>query len=74
MWIGLDYPNLAYVASLDKGGFIQQLVSIVDVEDPDDLVLTFDYLVKDGRFVRLLRNGLMRLENCTVRRWILNSR
>ncbi|MCO5207194.1 MAG: PEP/pyruvate-binding domain-containing protein [Anaerolineae bacterium] len=60
--IGLDYPNLAYVASLDKGGFIQQLVSIVDVEDPDDLVLTFDYLVKDGRFVRLLRNGLMRLE------------
>lgn len=60
--IGLDYPGLSYVASVDKGGYIQQLISTVDVEDPDDLILTFDFLVKDRRFVRLMRNALMRLE------------
>jgi hypothetical protein len=60
--IGLDYPFLRYVASIEADGFIQQFISSVGVDDPDDLVITFDYLVKDQKFVRLMRTALMRLE------------
>lgn len=60
--IGTDYPFLRYVASLESDGFMQQLVSTASIQDMDDVVLTFDYLTRDRRFVRLMRTALMRLE------------
>ena len=60
--IGSDYPHLQYVASVEKDGFIQQFSSMVSESEMDDMVLTFDYLTRDRRFVRLMRTALMRLE------------
>lgn len=59
-----NYKFLRYIASIEKEGFIRELVSALDVDDPLDLVLTFDTLTKDQRFARLMRSALMRLEAC----------
>jgi hypothetical protein len=57
-----DYPELRYIASIDKGDYIQEIVSSGTLDRQETLVLTFDYLVKDHRFVKLMRTALMRLE------------
>jgi hypothetical protein len=57
-----DYPELRYIASIDKGDYIQEIVSSGTLDRSETLVLTFDYLVKDRRFVKLMRTALMRLE------------
>jgi hypothetical protein len=57
-----DYPDFRYIVSLDKDGFIREAVSNSGLEDPDQMVLTFDYLTKDRNFVKLMRTALMRLE------------
>jgi hypothetical protein len=57
-----DYPELRYIASIDKGDYIQEIVSSGTLDRQELLVLTFDYLVKDHRFVKLMRTALMRLE------------
>jgi hypothetical protein len=57
-----EYPMLRYVASIDKGDFMQNIVSTVTLDSADSLVLTFDYLTKDRNFVKLMRTALMRLE------------
>ncbi len=62
--LNADYKFLRYIASIEKEGFIRELVSAFDVDDPFDLVLTFDTLTKDQRFARLMRTALMRLEAC----------
>lgn len=59
-----DYKFLRYIASIEKEGFIRELVSAFDVDDPLDLVVTFDTLTKDQRFSRMMRSALMRLEAC----------
>lgn len=57
-----DYPELRYIAAIDKGDYIQEIVSSGALDKSDSLVLTFDYLVNDRRFVKLMRTALMRLE------------
>ncbi len=57
------YPLLRYVASLERGDYIQELLSTASVEDEGDLVITFNTLLKDRRFIKLMRTALMRLEN-----------
>jgi hypothetical protein len=57
-----DYPELRYIASIDRGDYIQEIVSSGTLDRSEALVLTFDYLVKDHRFVKLMRTALMRLE------------
>lgn len=59
-----NYKFLRYVASVEKEGYIRELVSALDVDDPHDLVLTFDSLTKDQQFTSLMRSALMRLEAC----------
>lgn len=57
-----NYPYLKQIASLYKDGYIAEMVSTVDAEESSDLVLTFDYLTKDRKFINLMRTALMRLE------------
>lgn len=53
---------LRYIASMDKGDYLQPANLIGPGESFDDVVLTFDYLTKDRNFVKLMRNVLRRLE------------
>ena len=57
-----DYPELRYIASLDKGDYLQGIMAAGMVTPSDRLVLTFDTLTKDMQFVKLLRTALRRLE------------
>lgn len=56
------YPELRFIASLDKGDYLQKIVSVGSLKADDRYVLTFDYLVNDERFVRLMHTALTRLE------------
>jgi hypothetical protein len=57
-----QYPNLRYIASVDKGDYIDDMPSMLASDDSQDLILTFDYLTRDRKFVRLMRTALSRLE------------
>ena len=57
-----DYPELRYIASLDKGDYLQDIFSLGSRDPHDQFVLTFNYLTKDRKFVKLMRTALQRLE------------
>lgn len=57
-----DYPGLRYLASVDKGDYLSPMLSRVEAEDPDKIVLTFDALTKDSRFVDVMKSTLQKLE------------
>lgn len=57
-----DYPLLRYVASLDRGDYIQEIVSAAGIEDRNQLIVTFNGLLDDRKFVKLIRTALLRLE------------
>jgi hypothetical protein len=57
-----DYPVLRYLASVNKGGYLSSIISRVDVQNVDDLVLTFERLAADRQFVALLKTILKKLE------------
>jgi hypothetical protein len=57
-----DYPELRYIASLDKGDYLQEIFSLGSHDPQDQWVLTFNYLTKDRKFVKLMRTALQRLE------------
>lgn len=55
-----DYPLLPYIASRIEN---DQLLTIsVDDKETGSYALSFEYLTKDPRFVKLMRTALMRLE------------
>jgi len=56
------YPHLRYIVSVDKGDYLQEMVS-ASAGETDRFVLTFAFLARDRRFVRLLRTALRRLED-----------
>ncbi|MCP5098944.1 MAG: phosphoenolpyruvate synthase [Chloroflexi bacterium] len=58
----IDYPELRFIVSLDKGDYFQRILSVGALTDEDRFVLTFDYLTKDRTFVKLMRTALRRLE------------
>ena len=60
--LGLDYPELRYIASQDKGDYLQRILSVGGLHEDDRFVLTFDALVRDRKFVTLMRTALERLE------------
>ncbi len=60
--LGLDYPDLRYIASQDKGEYLQRILSVGGLNENDQFVLTFDALVRDRKFVTLMRTALARLE------------
>lgn len=57
-----DFPDLRYIASLDKGDYLQRILSVGALDEADRFVLTFDALVRDRKFVTLMRTALARLE------------
>ncbi len=61
--LGPDYPALRYVAAVDRGDYLTPIVSSMDVAGERRLVLTFDKLIDDARFIRLMRTVLQRLEH-----------
>ncbi|HSM56993.1 MAG TPA: PEP/pyruvate-binding domain-containing protein [Candidatus Sulfomarinibacteraceae bacterium] len=58
----LDYPYLRYIASELKEDYVQEVLSTAGLESTDDLVITFDRLVKDRNFTRLMRSVLDALQ------------
>lgn len=60
--LGHTYPELRYIASLDRGDYLQKIVSSGSLKADDRYVLTFDYLVHDKQFVDLMHTALTRLE------------
>ncbi|MAU00548.1 MAG: phosphoenolpyruvate synthase [Anaerolineaceae bacterium] len=60
--LGLDYPELRYIASQDKGDYLQRILSVGGLDENDRFVLTFEALVRDRKFVTLMRTALTRLE------------
>ena len=60
--LGPDFPALRVIASIDKGDYLQDILSTGLLTPDDRLVLTFDALMKDSKFVKLMRFTLMRLE------------
>lgn len=60
--LSLDYPFLRYIASVYKGDYIQEILSVNTLQREEQLILTFNTLTKDRRFINLMRTALMRLE------------
>jgi hypothetical protein len=58
----LDDPVLPYLVSVDRRDYIQPLFSDVRLLEPDELVLTFDGLLKKTNFVEQMKAILKRLE------------
>lgn len=57
-----DYPDLRFLISLDKGDYLQEVFALGANDSSDQFVLTFNNLVKDGKFIKLIRTALARLE------------
>lgn len=57
-----DYPPLRYLATVDKGGYLTPILSRMDADNVDDLVLTFEGLIRDSQFITLMKTILSKLE------------
>jgi hypothetical protein len=60
--LSVDYPAVRFLASVDKGGYLQPMFSQSRDIDPQQLVLTFDSLLKDTALVPLMKAILKKLE------------
>jgi hypothetical protein len=60
----VDYPSVRFLASVDKGDYLQPMFSVGGVSDADPrkLVLTFDPLLKQTTLVPLMKAILKKLE------------
>ena len=56
--IGLDYPPLRWVASVDEGDTLMPIVSLGPQVSPKNLVLTFDALLQRSDFVAHMKSML----------------
>jgi hypothetical protein len=57
-----DYPSIQHLVSIDKGDYLQPLVSLGSSLEPEEMVLTFDNLLKNTNLVPLMRTMLRKLE------------
>ena len=60
--VGPEFPNLRLFASIDKRDYLPDILSIASLGSSDRLVLTFNKLTKEKKFVDLMRSALKRLE------------
>jgi len=60
--LSVDYPTVRFLASIDKGGYLQPMFSQSRNIDPQKMVLTFDSLLKDTPLVPLMKAILNKLE------------
>jgi len=58
----MDYPAVRFLASVDRGGYLQPMFSQSRDIDPQKLVLTFETLLKDTALVPLMKAILKKLE------------
>ncbi len=57
-----NYRFLRYIASQDKGDYIQPILTVGVSPEDEQFVITFDTMLKDKKFVRLMRTALTELE------------
>jgi hypothetical protein len=57
-----DFPDLRYIASMDRGDYVQDILSTGSIADHEEYILTFNYLTRNKKFVNLMRTALQRLE------------
>jgi hypothetical protein len=57
-----NFPGVQYVASVDEGDFIKPIFSLGSTIPPEKMVLTFDNLLKNTDFARIMRAMLAKLE------------
>ncbi len=60
--LGPEFPNLRLIAAVDKQDYLPDILSTASLGPSDRLVLTFNKLTKEKKFVDLMRSALMRLE------------
>jgi hypothetical protein len=60
-------PDLRYIASVSKGDYLQDILSLGSLSADDQFVLTFNYLTRDRKFIGLFRTALARLEKAYQR-------
>jgi len=56
------YPFLRHIASINRGDYMEEIMSLGARRGDDEYVLTFNTLTRDRRFVDLMRGALQRLE------------
>jgi len=56
------YPFLRYIASINRGDYLEEILSLGARRGDDEYVLTFNTLVRDRRFIDLMRGALQRVE------------
>jgi hypothetical protein len=57
-----DFPGLRYLASVDKREYISPIVARLRPEEARQIIITFDNLMRDRRFIDLMRTILDKLE------------
>jgi hypothetical protein len=60
--IGDDYPSIQYLVSIDKDDYLQPVISLGKTLKPEDMILTFDTLLKNTNFVPVMKTILKKLE------------
>jgi hypothetical protein len=60
--IGRNYPAIEWLVSEDQGDYISPLYFRPTQLEPEDMVLTFDRLLKERTFITLMRTILQKLE------------
>lgn len=56
-------PLLPYIASLDMGDYLAPIEPNKPLPPDARLIITFDYLTRDHKFIKLVRTAVQRLEN-----------
>lgn len=57
-----DFPGVQHLASIDEGDYVKPIFSLGTAIAPDRMVLTFDNLLKNTDFVKLMKTMLKKLE------------
>jgi hypothetical protein len=57
------YRDLRYIVSIDEGEYVRDLIAAGSHRDATKMLVTFDYLTKDRKFIKLMRTVLARLES-----------
>lgn len=57
-----NFPGVQYLASVDEGDFVKPIFSLGTAIPPETMVLTFDNLLKNTDFVKLMKTILKKLD------------
>ncbi|MCB9078049.1 MAG: PEP/pyruvate-binding domain-containing protein [Anaerolineaceae bacterium] len=57
-----EFPGFQYIASVDEGDYVKPVFSLVSQIPSENLVLTFDNLLKNTDFAKIMKTILKKLE------------